>query len=299
MNVYDVTQLSYADFVSNHLNANRPCVVRRFVNDDSCSLDSFSDHISRTAYQTYSIGSSKALFGQYESFCANDLVVGLEKDASIIMEKWFRLWRHGRGTVTPWHYDGNGSDIFNVCLGGSKDFYLSPPDSLPVYPLSSVALPVPFGFTYHVRLFAGDMLYIPSYWFHRVVTLDDTSSNVNFTFWHVTNSPIGRNTDLYILHRLLRTSMCDQPICRMTSRPGRLSHAFVVGLFETFPIFLLYLSTYRLPWCNYAWCFLLLVLIFVPHVQRTTFGTSRLVGIFVCAWILMFHASSSFVRPTT
>ncbi len=213
MNVYDIAHLSYDDFMTNHLRANQPCVVKRFVNNDSCSYDSFAKHIGKTKYQTYSIGSTKAEFGSYETFCNNELVRGLERDDSIILEKWFRLWKHSRGNVTQWHYDGNGADIFNVCLSGSKDFYLSPPNSLPVYPLSSIALPLGFRGKYKVRLDVGDMLYIPAYWFHKVVTVEDGATNINFTFFDKLQNKVGRNRDMYALHTVLRTSMCDQPIC--------------------------------------------------------------------------------------
>src|SRR5262249_9050353 len=48
-----------------------------------------------------------------------------------------RLWMSDKGSHTPWHYDGNCVDIFNVQVTGRKRFTLVSPDTpIPLAPFS-------------------------------------------------------------------------------------------------------------------------------------------------------------------
>lgn len=50
------------------------------------------------------------------------LVIGLRSDVRMHVVPTMRVWRHKRNDFTPWHYDGHGGDLLNVCVGGRKRF---------------------------------------------------------------------------------------------------------------------------------------------------------------------------------
>jgi len=102
-----------------------------------------------------------------------------------------RVWIACGGTVSPWHYDGNSLDGFNVQVRGRKHFMLvSPSTPLACFPLLTEARASFRGedalSPRHCRasfvLEAGDMLYLPRYWFHRVQALDALNINVNWVW---------------------------------------------------------------------------------------------------------------------
>lgn len=102
------------------------------------------------------------------------------------LERPVRFWESPQGHQTPWHYDGNALDVINVQLVGSKRFTLAPPDRelpwvrfLPISTLAYEDATVP---TSEVILNAGDMIFIPRFWGHRVHALGEVNRNVNWVW---------------------------------------------------------------------------------------------------------------------
>lgn len=299
--VYDIDSISYDQFKKDHILSNKPCLIRRFINDKTCSHNNFMENIQDKKYNEYSIGNVTAYEGHYTKLCNNQLVKGIEQDSDLELNDVFRLWTHNKGNFTGWHYDGNGVDLFNVSLQGSKDFYLAPPNSLPVWPLCNLALPYPFKEVYKVRLLPGEMLYLPAYWFHKVITLEDNTININYIFFNKYLSelpgPQERNKDLYTLHTVFNSTMCEQPVCRIMNSPERVPYALIRGMLETLPVFIIYLIVL---WCmptkkwQVVWQSLIVVIlvtgIWLPYIQSIAFGFTRLLGAFLGAWILLYHS---------
>lgn len=109
-----------------------------------------------------------------------------ERADRLSLERPPRFWQATAGHQTPWHYDGNALDVVNVQLTGSKLFTLAPPDRelpwirfLPVSTLAFDDAAVP---TRQVVLNAGDLLYIPRFWSHRVRSLEPVNRNVNWVW---------------------------------------------------------------------------------------------------------------------
>lgn len=109
-----------------------------------------------------------------------------ERADRLSLERPLRFWQAQAGHQTPWHYDGNALDVINVQLTGSKRFTLAPPDrELPwirFLPVSTLAyndadLPVQ-----QVILNAGDLIFIPRFWSHRVQALETVNRNVNWVW---------------------------------------------------------------------------------------------------------------------
>jgi hypothetical protein len=96
------------------------------------------------------------------------------------------------GVHTPWHYDGNCAEIFDVQVAGRKRFTLvSPETPIPLAPLSIMArtpdaAPATLLTDYHdhtvVVLRAGDLLYLPRHWVHFVESLDAFNANIGWVW---------------------------------------------------------------------------------------------------------------------
>jgi hypothetical protein len=108
-------------------------------------------------------------------------------------------WLSGRGVRTWLHYETNGCHNFNAQLAGEKTCVLYAPEHLskmrmfrpgsgnPAYNCSEIdveetaaqaALVAANGLTATLR--AGDLLFIPAWWFHTFFHLGDFNANINF-----------------------------------------------------------------------------------------------------------------------
>ncbi len=108
-------------------------------------------------------------------------------------------WFSGKGVRTWLHYDNNGCHNLNAQLRGSKSCRLYAPEHLaqlapfplggpnPAHNCSELdveATELPPGFAtlpgYEARIEAGDLLFIPAYWFHTFRHEGEFNANVNF-----------------------------------------------------------------------------------------------------------------------
>jgi hypothetical protein len=130
------------------------------------------------------------LFFPFDSYLVNDTRVGDLKAYASAEKATFRLWVGSGGSRTVAHHDW--SHNFYVVVTGSKRFVLYPPNvtsDLYVYPyLHSHATKLqpdvlslsscrsfprfPVGKGIEVVLTAGDVLYIPPFWFHDVLSIE-------------------------------------------------------------------------------------------------------------------------------
>jgi tRNA wybutosine-synthesizing protein 5 len=143
------------------------------------------------------------------------------------------LWMGGAGCDSGLHYDNSHNFFYQVC--GRKKMVLFSPDDTPLlypsqlpgkwhmsevelhdtdvnkFPLFLQAQP------YHCIVEPGDIIYIPTGWWHDVLSLD-MSVSVNF-WWHRFDIPIGKGIDMFsvpelssFLQRFLQKGMdIDQP----------------------------------------------------------------------------------------
>lgn len=295
---YNISEISFEDFFLNYITQNKPCIIKGFF-DETCSLSTFQKFVTEHQFEKYMIGTVPAYETKYKELCFNKFIQGITKHKDVYFIQINRLWKHNKGNITNWHYDGNGIDIFNACIQGSKDFYLSPPKSFPVYPLSNIAINIIDTEYYKVSLRPGDMLYIPAYWFHKVVTTNDNTININFSFYTTFNqSKIanGRDKQLITLHNIFNTQMCKRSpyVCWLGLNNNNVTIAIIRGFVETLPIIFLYItiasllkwytSPLHLPF-NIIVLVALLVSIFYVPLQSATVGISRLIGVFTWLWM--------------
>lgn len=117
-----------------------------------------------------------------------DDVVMPEVAATSLYTIW--AWFSGKGVHTGLHYDNNGCHNLNAQLAGRKRCVLFPPaelDRMSLFPIGgsnpaincSALEQVPDG-GLEATLEAGDLLFIPAWWFHAFWHLGDFNANLNF-----------------------------------------------------------------------------------------------------------------------
>jgi lysine-specific demethylase 8 len=110
-------------------------------------------------------------------------------------------WFSGPGVRTWLHYDNNGCHNLNAQVTGHKQCWLYAPEELarlhpfplggenPAHNCSMIDLERPRDefagdlaavTAWHAELRAGDLLFIPAWWFHSFLHLGELNSNVNF-----------------------------------------------------------------------------------------------------------------------
>jgi hypothetical protein len=110
-------------------------------------------------------------------------------------------WFSGPGVRTWLHYDNNGCHNLNAQISGRKRCALFPPHELPRMhpfllggdnpahncssidverPAPALATDLASASVLHAELEAGDLLFIPAWWFHTFEHLGSFNSNVNF-----------------------------------------------------------------------------------------------------------------------
>lgn len=116
-------------------------------------------------------------------------------------------WFSGQGVRTWLHYDNNACHNLNAQITGRKRCDLYPPSELarlhpfllggdnPAHNCSAIDVEAPApchaedlaaARAFHAELEAGDLLFIPAFWFHTFQHLGEFNSNVNF-WWRPEN----------------------------------------------------------------------------------------------------------------
>ena len=116
-----------------------------------------------------------------------------------------RFWDHNRGHVTRWHFDGDGVQVLNICLTGSKLFEFASPGTVPFIPFTNLPLASPKT-EQRTIIHPGDVLFFPSFWFHKVTCLEDSTITYNICTTRDMN-PCPRNAANICYHRMLSTKM--------------------------------------------------------------------------------------------
>lgn len=142
------------------------------------------------------------------------LLGDVERPAFIPPERLYTVWAwfSGPGVRTWLHYDNNGCHNLNGQITGRKEALLIPPEALPAMALfepgggnpalncsridagagdAEIAAKWPGYATapaLRATLEAGDLLFIPAWWFHTFAHLGDFNSNVNF--WWKPEAPV-------------------------------------------------------------------------------------------------------------
>ena len=141
----------------------------------------------------------------------------LLKDKNFVCDPQSRIWKHKKDNLTKFHYDGNGINVVNICLKGSKKFILTPPSSQTNIPFINLSL-CNTSKKEEVKEFIVekyDLFLIPSFWYHEVLTLEDNTTTVNLCITDKSCHIDNNNLMKYRFHSLFRTAMINEPIIKV------------------------------------------------------------------------------------
>ena len=279
------------NFYNNYVIKNRPCIIKNFYKTNDKCMKYYNKIKDNDSYFIKkSIGNVPAYYLSEKNICKNKHINNLYKNKDIYFYKNTRIWRHKKNNFTPWHYDGNGINVLNICITGSKRFYFSHPGSLPVYPLSNITMQPDMWDSNYIDAYPGDLVYIPSYWFHKVLTLEDNTFFINHNFLHKNNNLFATNRDLtlYTLHNIFNTEMCNNNekvnICKLTKNKNKL-YALIYGLYEFSWIYLILLLIYininKKQYFNYILLLLIIISLLHKQLNKNTSGIIKLYGVYL------------------
>lgn len=269
----------YEFFYNQHVLKSKPIVIREFFDADQ--LKELRKYCKDTD-ETYNIGPLQAHQVNHRPPVKTEITDGLDNDPRVIVNPQNRVWKHKKGNLTDWHWDGNGADLLNISIQGSKEFYLAPPDSFLVLPLTPQSVPgIHRQETMKFTIYPGDMLYLPAYWFHKVYTLED-AVNINYSFYPKKRRESSRATDLHNLHKMFKTLLCKKDIMCTLDRPDTRVRACFRALFEIIPyVFLFYVLCYFVPMY-----IVILVFFFMVFLTNTAyFGMPLVFAVFLGVWV--------------
>lgn len=195
-----VKEITLNQFDTHIINGDVPFVMRR---TSICDMNEL-----KLGLQTSTAGNTGVENFKFDTqdICM-DLRKRLEDIGCVFINN--RFWEHNRGHVTRWHYDGDGVQVINICLSGSKKFDFSPPSSAITFPFTHIAMLEPTVIQ-SVVINKGDILFFPSFWYHRVTCLQDDTITYNICTTREVH-PLPREAANICYHRMLRTKMGTHP----------------------------------------------------------------------------------------
>lgn len=231
------------DKIFKHIEINKPLFIKGFYSNnkynDSINKIIKLSNISKTKNDflkgSVYIKSNKNKF-------INNILNKLHKNNHIKIYNEYRVWNHKKNNITQWHYDGNGIDVINICFNGKKKFILSKPNSQITFPFTNITLFENYAKKQEYILEQGDLLLIPRFWFHKVITLQDETITINFCLTNNYNTIPNNFRMLYNTHNFYKTEMNKQNICNFPSLYIKL-HDFLNYLIkENIILFILFCS---------------------------------------------------------
>ena len=194
-----VHELSHAQFIEHYFLPQKPVIITGCT---ECwpAFDWSHSNIHRLLQRDEGDKLRQVLPTWYEptrkssiwKFTRNTLNCDVRKLGSINRR---RLWLSPKGKYTPFHYDAGGVHIFNTQVTGRKRWRLIDPQTpLPVLPfkhhcLGNFEVLADSSNTLEYKVFvcelrAGDTLFLPAYWIHAVLSLEEENVNTDFYVWN-------------------------------------------------------------------------------------------------------------------
>jgi hypothetical protein len=196
---------------------NKPILIKNFI-DTSSFYKSEIKNLLNELEKNKNIAFNPLIKSYYKALdnynFYKDTKKELLKEKNFVCDPQSRIWRHKKDNLTKFHYDGNGINVVNICLEGSKKFILTPPSSQVNIPFINLSL---FNnnkkeTTKEFIVEKNDLFLIPSFWYHEVLTLEDNTTTVNLCITDKKCDIDNNNLMKYRFHSLFRTAMIKEPI---------------------------------------------------------------------------------------
>lgn len=212
-----MTQTTNIEKVIRAIKKNKPILIKNFI-DTSSSYKSEIKNLLNELKKKNNIAYNPLIKSYYKALdnynFYKDTKKELLKEKNFVCDPQSRIWRHKKDNLTKFHYDGNGINVVNICLEGSKKFILTPPSSQTNIPFINLSL---FNTnkketTKEFIVEKNDLFLIPSFWYHEVLTLEDNTTTVNLCITDKKCDIDNNNLMKYRFHSLFRTAMINEPI---------------------------------------------------------------------------------------
>ena len=215
------SDISYEDFNHRYFETEQPVIIENVTSDWSAKNLWTESYIRENLSKEPSAKAASLWYWMERGTLKDDYstpsIVDDLLDSPTIFPRIeaMRIWIHGKGNISSWHYDANMVNVFNVQVTGQKEWLIVSPDTpLACYPFINFAI---MGYSdnkmlrnkKHARfmLNEGDLLYLPPLWFHKVISCEDENISLNWIFTkketNVSSKTLTRELERYFLQEYL------------------------------------------------------------------------------------------------
>ena len=187
---------------------NKPIMIKNFLSDYQKNLEDIITDIYNTENADkhyYSSGVYAKNLDSHEFI--RKIKSDLNDENNLTYTQKSRYWIHPKGNITTPHYDGDGTNVINICLQGKKKFILSKPNSHINIPFTNLSMFDTAEEKQEFILEPNDLLLIPSFWYHEVHCLEDSTITINIIFVDLNLTAPYQQKVKYFFHSLLNTVM--------------------------------------------------------------------------------------------
>jgi hypothetical protein len=187
---------------------NRPVFIKNFLLDYNVYKESLVKILKDTSTASKHNYTNGVYSKNLDNFNFISRIKGeLNQEYDLQYKEKTRYWIHPKGNITTPHYDGDGTNVINICIQGKKKFILSPPNSQINYSFTNIsALDIAQSKNIYI-LEENDLLLIPSFWYHEVHCLEKDTITINITFTKKDMEVPDKQKVIYMLHKYLDTTM--------------------------------------------------------------------------------------------
>jgi hypothetical protein len=232
------------DKIFEHIKKNEPLYIKDFFSNSKYkkAIDNIIN-LSKSSNEKNDFLKGSCYIKLESNIFINDVLKKLNKNKDIEVYKQYRIWNHKKNNITPWHYDGNGIDVLNICFSGKKEYILSKPNSQITIPFTNITILETNQNEYKYILEPGDLLLIPRFWFHKVISLKDDTITLNFCLTNKYNTIPKNFKMLYNLHNFLKTQMSlNENICKYSNISISMRDFILYFMKENILLFVLFLT---------------------------------------------------------
>lgn len=233
-------KIKHIDLINKYVKNNDPLLIKNFLKDyDLKQLNKIICNCNTNKFDLFDfvnlekIDYIKKLFkiiGNNENYKLN---------ANI---KEVRTWKHNKGHITKFHYDGNGINVINLCLSGKKKFILTKPNSQITIPFTNITMLNTAREQKEYIVEKYDLFLIPSYWFHKVIALEDNTQTININFINKNELIDPNNLMKLKLHQFFQTGLTKQKIFDFISDKSINPFVFAIEYIKESILLLLFIS---------------------------------------------------------
>lgn len=196
------------ELLTQHINSNKPLFIKNFL----LRYDFDRENLLNELLNTNSANKHYYSNGVYDKKLDNyEFIKNIKNDINhednYVYTDNIRYWIHKKNNLTIYHYDGDGTNVINLCIKGKKKFVLTAPNSHLNFSFSNISLFNLSKINHEYILEENDLLLIPSFWYHTVLCMENNTVTFNICFIDKKSIIPDKQKLKYYFHKYLNTSM--------------------------------------------------------------------------------------------